>query len=329
MPSLKRRYTIDRKATAMTKVGRIILGADSRHGLWTIPLLVAVFCCAGLAVSTADFASWQNILNLVAQATPLILVSIGQMIVILVRGLDLSVGSVVSLTTGILSLNTPVYLTVPGAIGAAVLIGLLNGIAVTRLRVHPIIATLSMMGIAQGVTMFVRPSAGGTVPSEIVFLVTGQLFGIYMPVIWTAVAVLVAWKIVHGSRLGLHLFAIGGGETASTFGIAEQRNVLAAYVLSSCFAAMAGLFLSGRIASGDPNIGTQYAVESITAVALGGTQLAGGIGSLHGTMIGCGLLALIANGMNLLNVSAFVQTVVKGLILLIVISLQPRKTIGL
>ncbi|MGY8682997.1 ABC transporter permease [Bradyrhizobium sp. UFLA05-153] len=292
-------------------------------------MLVALACSLALAFSTNEFVSSQNILNLVAQAAPLILVSIGQMIVILVRGLDLSVGSVVSLTTGILSLNAPVYVAVPGVMLAAVVIGLLNGITVTTFRVHPIIATLSMMGIVQGITMFVRPSAGGSVPSEILFLVSGKLFGIYMPVIWVIAAILVAWKVVHGSRFGLHLFAIGGGETAATFGIAERRNVLAAYVLSSCFAAAAGIFLAGRIVSGDPNIGTQYAVDSITAVALGGTQLAGGVGSLHGTVIGCALLAVIANGMNLLNVSAFIQTIVKGLILLAVISLQPRKTIGL
>ncbi|MBR0830431.1 ABC transporter permease [Bradyrhizobium manausense] len=313
----------------MSKVGQIFFRANSRHGLWTIPLLVAVCCCVGLAASTADFASRQNVLNLFAQAAPLILVSIGQMIVILVKGLDLSVGSVVSLTTGILSLNAPVYVTAPAAMLTAAVVGLLNGVAVTRFRVHPIIATLSIMGIAQGAAMFVRPSAGGTVASEIVALVSGQLFGIYMPVVWTIAAVLTGWKIVHASRFGLHLFAVGGGETAGTFGIAEHRNVLAAYVLSSCFAAAAGIFLAGRIASGDPNIGTQYAVDSITAVALGGTQLAGGIGSLHGTLIGCALLALIANGMNLLNVSAFIQTIVKGAILLLVIALQPRKNIGL
>ncbi|MGY8661589.1 ABC transporter permease [Bradyrhizobium sp. UFLA05-109] len=313
----------------MSQLGRLFVGANSRHGLWTVPLLVALACSLALAFSTNEFVSSQNILNLVAQAAPLILVSIGQMIVILVRGLDLSVGSVVSLTTGILSLNAPVYVSVPGVMLAAVVIGLLNGITVTSFRVHPIIATLSMMGIVQGITMFVRPSAGGSVPSEILFLVSGRLFGIYMPVIWVIAAILVAWKVVHGSRFGLHLFAIGGGETAATFGIAEQRNVLAAYVLSSCFAAAAGIFLAGRIVSGDPNIGTQYAVDSITAVALGGTQLAGGVGSLHGTVIGCALLAVIANGMNLLNVSAFIQTIVKGLILLAVISLQPRKTIGL
>src|SRR5260370_19354806 len=128
----------------MTKVSRIILRSNSRRGLWTIPSRVAIAGCVGLAASTEDFASWQNILKLVAQAAPLILVSIGQMIVILVRGLDLSVGSVVSLTTAILSLNAPVYLTVPTAILMAALVGLLNGISITRFRVHPIIATLSM-----------------------------------------------------------------------------------------------------------------------------------------------------------------------------------------
>src|SRR5262245_10951152 len=183
-PSLKPRCTAE-GSREMSRVGQIFLRANSRHGLWTIPLLVAICCCLGLAASTADFASRQNVLNLFAQAAPLILVSIGQMIVILVKGLDLSVGSVVSLTTGILSLNAPVCVTVTAAMLTAAVVGLLNGVAVTRFRVHPIIATLSIMGITQGVAMFVRPSAGGTAASEIVALVNGQLFGVYMPVIWT------------------------------------------------------------------------------------------------------------------------------------------------
>lgn len=112
-----------------------------------------------------------------------------QMAVILVRGLDLSVGAVVSLTTGILSLNAPVYFTLPGAVVIAVVVGLLNGFSVTRLRVHPIIATLSIMGITQGAAMLVRPFAGGTVAPEIVSLLNGQLLGIYMPALWTIAAI--------------------------------------------------------------------------------------------------------------------------------------------
>lgn len=314
---------------AGTRIAGVVSARNSRHGLWFLPLLVGLIGGVALAATAADFATTQNLLNLAAQAAPLLLVSIGQMLVVLVRGLDLSVGSVISLSTAILSIDAPATVTIPAVFVMALAVGLVNGVAVTRFHVHPIIATLSVTGIAQGITMLVRPVAGGTIPPIVTMLVNGEFLGIYMPLIWVVVAILAGWKLVHGSRFGLHLFAIGGGDTADTFGIASRRNILLAYVACSTFAALAGTFLAGRIASGDPNIGTQYAVDSITAVALGGTQLAGGIGSLQGTVIGTLLLSMLANGMNLLNVSSFVQTAIKGLILLAVIAIQPRKTIGL
>ncbi len=314
---------------AGTRIAGVLSARNSRHGLWFLPLLVGLVGGVALAATAADFATTQNLLNLAAQAAPLLLVSIGQMLVVLVRGLDLSVGSVISLSTAILSIDAPATVTIPAVFVMALAVGLVNGVAVTRFHVHPIIATLSVTGIAQGITMLVRPVAGGTIPPIVTMLVNGEFLGIYMPLIWVIVAILAGWKLIHGSRFGLHLFAIGGGDTADTFGIASRRNILLAYVACSTFAALAGMFLAGRIASGDPNIGTQYAVDSITAVALGGTQLAGGIGSLQGTVIGTLLLSMLANGMNLLNVSSFVQTAIKGLILLAVIAIQPRKTIGL
>lgn len=314
---------------AGTRIAGVLSARNSRHGLWFLPLLVGLAGGAALAATAADFATTQNLLNLTAQAAPLLLVSIGQMLVVLVRGLDLSVGSVISLSTAILSIDAPATVTISAVFVMALAVGLVNGVAVTRFHVHPIIATLSVTGIAQGITMLVRPVAGGTIPPIVTMLVNGEVLGIYMPLIWVVVAILAGWKLIHGSRFGLHLFAIGGGDTADTFGIASRRNILLAYVACSTFAALAGVFLAGRIASGDPNIGTQYAVDSITAVALGGTQLAGGIGSLQGTVIGTLLLSMLANGMNLLNVSSFVQTAIKGLILLAVIAIQPRKTIGL
>jgi ribose transport system permease protein len=152
-----------------------------------------------------------------------------------------------------------------------------------------------------------------------------------------------AWKLLYGARLGLHLFAIaiaiaiaiGGGvasgrpEAARSFGIADRRTILTAYVLSACFAALAGVFLAGRISSGDPNVGPPFALDSITAVVIGGTQLSRGIGSLHGTVIGAVMMALLSNGMNLSNLSAFVQTAIKGAILLAVVALQRRNRMGL
>ncbi|MDF1776209.1 MAG: ABC transporter permease, partial [Rhizobiaceae bacterium] len=145
----------------------------------------------------------------------------------------------------------------------------------------------------------------------------------------------IAWKIIHGSRFGLHLFAIGGGiasgtdEATHNFGVADKQKILLAYVGCSCFAALAGIFLAGRIVSGDPNVGLLFEMDAITAVAIGGTQLSGGVGSLHGTVIGALVMALLANGMNSANISAFVQTAIKGVILLLVVGLQSRKKMGL
>jgi ribose transport system permease protein len=307
----------------------LLAGRNSRHGLWFIPVLLTCVVCVWLFLRTDDFQNKQNLLNLVAQATPLTIVAIGQMMVVLVRGLDLSVGAVISLSTAILALDGPAWVLLPSVFLAAGLIGFINGIVVTRLNVHPIIVTLSVMSVVQGITMLIRPVAGGTVPKIVTHLVTGDVFGIYMPLIWFTLVIVLGWKLIHGSRFGLHLYAIGGGDVAHSFGISDKRNTVLAYILCSGFAALAGIFLAGRVASGDPNIGTPFAIDSITAIALGGVQLAGGIGSVHGTVVGAVLLALLANGLNLESVSAFVQTVIKGAILLLVVALQPRKNIGL
>lgn len=308
----------------------LITGQNSRQGLWLLPLAMSLTAAAVLAMRSEIFTGGQNFVNLVAQATPMIIASLGQLIVVLIGGLDLSVGSVISMATAILVLDAPLWILLLSIVGGAVLIGLANGFIIARLNVHPIIATLSTMSIVQGITLVIRPVAGGETPAAITQLVATGPFGVPMPLLWTGAAILIGWKLVHGSRFGLHLFAVGGGrEHAASFGINTTRIIVTAYVLSSVFAAAAGVFLAGRIASGDPKIGALFAVESITAVALGGVQLAGGVGSVLGGLTGAAFLALLANGMNLEHVSAYVQTAVKGLILLAVIALQPRKNIGL
>jgi ribose transport system permease protein len=288
-----------------------------------------------LSVGTAQFFRPENLFNLVAQAMPLTITAIGQLFVVLVGGLDLSVGSVISFTTAILALDVPGYITLPGVIVLAAIIGATNGLVVTRFSVHPIIATLAMQYIVLGITRILRPTSGGTVPEIVIQSVSGSILGIPMPIFWGIAVTFIAWKLLYGTRFGLHLFAIGGGNAAGTedaarnFGLAVKRNIVLAYVASSCFAAIAGIFLAGRIVSGDPNVGLLFELDAITAVAIGGTQLSGGVGSLQGTVIGALALALLANGMNLLNVSPFVQTAVKGTILLLVVGTQTRKRMGL
>lgn len=314
---------------------KILHARTSRQGLWILPLVMAVTISAALAILTKEFAGTENLTNLVAQAMPLVITAIGQMFVIVIGGLDLSVGSVVSFTTAILSLNASTYVLIPAVFLSAALIGLTNGVVITRFNVHPIIATLAMQYIVLGITRVLRPVSGGTVPDIVIQSVKGSILGIAMPMIWGVVVVLIAWKLLHASRFGLHLFAIGGGiasgteDTARNFGIPVRRNIILAYVACSCFAALAGVFLAGRIVSGDPNVGLLFELDAITAVAIGGTQLSGGIGSLHGTVIGALVLALLSNGMNLANVSPFIQTAIKGIILMLVVAFQSRKKIGL
>lgn len=283
-----------------------------------------------LSFRSGAFFGTQNLSNLFAQATPLIIAALGQLIVVLIGGLDLSIGAVISMTTALVVIDAPPYVILPIVFAAAALVGLTNGIAVARFNVHPIIATLSVMSVVQGITLLIRPVAGGTTPDFIVDMVGGTILGIPMAFFWVVSMIAIGWKLVHASRFGLHLFAVGGGSAiASSYGISVSRITISAYVLASTFAAAAGIFIAGRIGSGDPKIGDLFAIDSITAVALGGVQLAGGIGSVVGTLTGSAVLALLANGMNLENISAFVQTVVKGLILLAVVAMQPRKNIGL
>ena len=319
----------------LKSIANRLIGRNSRHGMWGVALGVALAICLWLSIETTEFATVENLSNLTAQAMPLIITAIGQVLVVLVGGLDLSVGSVISFTTAILALGGPAWLLLPAVFVLAALIGLVNGLVITRFRVHPIIATLAMQYMVLGATRILRPVSGGTVPDIVVDAVSGNLLGIPFPVLWGILVVLIGWKIMYRSRYGLHLFAIGGGiasrqtDAARNFGISDSRTIVLAYVACACFAALSGVFLAGRIVSGDPNVGLLVELDSITAVALGGTQLAGGVGSLQGTVIGAVVLALLANGMNLVNLSPFIQTAVKGVILLVVVGLQSRKKMGL
>jgi len=278
------------------KLSNLLTGNGSRQGRWFVAFIIAVGIAIWLSVTTEEFLSSENLLNLVAQAMPLIIASIGMMLVVLVGGLDLSVGSVISFTTAILAL-----------------------------------AQFIILGIAR----ILRPVSGGDIPDIVITAVSGSVLGIPFPVFWGIFAILLGWKLVHGSRFGLHLFAIGGGtasgvtDAAHNFGVDDKNKVLLAYVGSSCFAALAGVFLAGRIVSGDPNVGLLFEIDAVTAVAIGGTQLAGGVGSLHGTVLGAVVMALLANGMNLANISPFIQTTIKGVILLLVVGIQSRKKMGL
>lgn len=297
--------------------------------LSALPVIVLIVILATVLGFSSPYAlSSQNLINILNQQVSLILVTLGQVIVILTAGLDLSVGSVVSMTTAIVSHNTPY--AVPLAIAAALSVGLVNALGILRLGVHPILMTLSTMTAVQGVALFVRPIPGGQVPGWMISYASASFLGLPLPVICVAIAVVFASAFIARSRFGLHLLAIGASpESALLGGVNTSRVILFAYLLSSLFACLGGLNLAARLASGDPLVGASFAIDSIAATALGGTQLSGGLGSVAGPVTGVLFLALLGNGLNLLNISTYYQMIIKGALLILAVSAHRRSQPGL
>lgn len=306
-----------------------MFGPDSRSGLNRYVLCFPLCIVAILVLAAPLFFSPVNLFNLVSQAAPLFLAAMGQLFVALVAGIDLSVGSVISMTTAIVASQDGSPIGIVYAVLAGAAVGGANGFIVAVLRVHPIIATLSTMIFVQGVALLWLPAAGGTVPSVIASAVNGSLFGL-PGTFYLIVAVFVLLTLLlQRSRFGLHLYAVGANPLNSRMnGLPDTRIIIAAYMISSLLAVMAGLVLAGRIGSGDPIIGEAFTLNSVTAVSLGGAQFSGGIGSPAGVLSGVLALVLMRNGMNLAGVDPFLQSALTGLLLLIAISFQRRNTMG-
>jgi ribose transport system permease protein len=298
-----------------------------RRSAWPVLALIMVLIII-LGTMSPDILSTRNLLNILNQQASLIAVTIGQALVVMTGGLDLSVGSVVSLTTAIVSLDTP--WAVPLAILAALTAGAINAYGVVWLRVHPILMTLSTMTALQGVALLIRPIPGGAVPGWLVSYANATLFGVPAPVCAALVVALIAGFMLTQSRLGLHILASGGSaDNARLGGVKSDRIIACAYILSSMFACLGGINVAGRLASGDPLVGSQFAIDSVAATALGGTLLSGGIGTIVGPVGGVLFLALLANGLNFLNISTYYQMIIKGALLVVAVSAHRRKSPGL
>ncbi len=199
--------------------------------------------------------------------------------------------------------------------------GLANGLGITRLRVSPFMMTLGMMSISQGIALQLRPQPGGLIPGEFAWLTAGEVAGIPISVILFASVVVVAMFVLNNTRFGRHIYAVGGNEeTTRLTGLPTDRIKLGAYIICSLAAALAGVFLSSRIRSGDALIGTSFGLDSITAVVLGGTSLFGGRGSVLGTVAGVLIIASLSNIMNLIGISTYYQYILKGAILIMAVS---------
>ena len=301
--TLVRRYT-----------GAILLGGA---------LLVLAAYTAG---QSRYFFTERNLGNLVIQIVPLALASIGQMTVILLGGIDLSVGPLISLVTTMASFT---IIDGPGGWGGVLLclvtgliIGGMNSALIVWLRIPDLISTLATYSVVFGLALIARPSPGGSVSEGFADLVTMRLG--WFPVAGLAVLAISATGeilLVKG-RIGTRLYAIGSrSEAAFVAGIRVNKIRCFAYLFCGFMAALAGLVVTARIGSGDPQAGTQFTLSSIAAVVVGGTSVFGGRGTLAGTLFGATLLVMLQNALNQLHVTAYYQYIWTGALLLSAVAL--------
>jgi ribose transport system permease protein len=295
---------------------------------YTVGLPLLLF--ALLALAAPSFLQTQNLVNVSGQIAALLIVSLGQMVVALVAGIDLSVGSVMSLAGCLVATQADPLWGVTLALAMGLCVGLVNGLGVAVAGIHPLVMTLSTMTFLQGLAYLLLPIPGGAVPAALGELANGSLWGVPRPLLWCAVCALAVYLLLHRTRLGLHIFAVGANaRSAHLNGVRAVAVVVSAYVVCSLLAVVAGIYLAARVSSGDPAMGAAFGLESVTAVALGGIQLTGGVGSILGVVTGALSLGLITNGINLLGISPFLRGTLTGLLLLAAVCAQRRRMVGL
>lgn len=282
------------------------------------------------------FFTWNNNVNLWTRITPLVFLGVAQTLVILTGGIDLSIGAIVALTNVIAAslpfvdapANIVLWFIVPLAVGTAA--GLLNGLLITRGGFTPLIVTLAMGVIWDGVSLFILSEPGGNISSGLTQAVTGTIFGVVpIPLILLLVILAAAQFILMKTTFGRSIYAVGGSEKNSIeSGIDCRKTKVAVYCLSGLLAGLAGLYLSGLMNSGDPLVGDPYVLNSVAVAVIGGTSLSGGIGGVIGVLGGAYILDILSNILNLLAISTFYQYVAKGLVLIIALTITSSGSIG-
>lgn len=306
-------------------------------------LLVLVLMVVAMSLLSDRFLTPANGWNIMRQISVNMCLSIGMTMIIVAGGIDLSVGSILALagaiTAGLIKNPVPIpwldiqlEFTVGGGILAGLAVGMFlgwfNGQMVTRVRIPPFVATLGMLSIARGLTMLWTqgfPITG--LGDSFAIIGTANFLGAPVPV-WIAGLLAVAFTIItNKTRFGRYIYAVGGNEQASRLsGLNVDRIKRQIYTLAGGLAAIAGLIVTSRLDSAQPNAGTGYELDSIAAVVIGGTSLSGGRGSIWGTVIGCLIIGVLNSGLVLLDVSPFWQQVVKGIVILLAVAIDRLKS---
>lgn len=298
------------------------------------PLLGLIILIIIVSVLNTSFLEPLNILNLLRQVSINALIAFGMTFVILTGGIDLSVGSILALSSAfianmLVSGFEPILAIIIGCFLGGMM-GMINGLMITQGKMAPFIATLATMTIFRGLTLVYtdgNPITGLGDSMTFQLLGRGYQFGIPVPAITMIITFAVLWVILHKTSFGRKTYAIGGNEKAAIVsGIKVSRFKIMIYSLAGLLSALAGAILTSRLNSAQPTAGTSYELDAIAAVVLGGTSLSGGRGRIVGTLIGALIIGTLNNGLNLLGVSSFYQMVVKGIVILIAVLIDRKKS---
>jgi ribose transport system permease protein len=287
----------------------------------------------GFSISSEQFLTTDNIINIVRQVSIVGILAVGMTFVILIGGIDLSVGSVMALTGTIMAglmvnMALPPLLAILLGIALGALIGLISGSLVAQARIPAIIVTLAMMEVARGSGLLYTggyPLSG--LPDTFAFLGRGYVFGVLpTPILIMALVYILAYIILNHLPMGRYIYAIGGNEEAVRLsGIKVKKYKTLVFVISGITAAISGMIITSRLMSGQPTAGQGYELDAIAAVVLGGTSIAGGRGHIFGTLLGALLIGVLSNGLNLMGVSSYAQMVFTGVIIVAAIYFSSKK----
>jgi len=305
--------------------------------------VVFVAMCIVMSILSPVFLTVANLLNVMTQMASIGLLALGVTIIIITRGIDLSSGSVLAVAA-VVSASTaqtldwgmrmypnlpelPVIVPILVALGVGALCGLINGALIAYTGIPPFIATLGMMIIARGAALLY--SDGRPISSLIdsyQWIGQGNIAGIPVPVVIFLVMALFTYVLLNYTRFGKYAYAIGGNETAAyVSGINVTKYKILVYVYAGLLAGIAALILTARINSGQPGLGNMYELDAIAAATVGGVSHAGGIGTIQGTIVGTMIMGVLQNGLDLLNVSAYWQQVVKGLVIVVAVIFDMKR----
>jgi ribose/xylose/arabinose/galactoside ABC-type transport system permease subunit len=309
------------------------------------PVIALVLLGIYLSLASPHFLRTDNMVNITRQSSVTAILAVGQTLVILTSGIDLSVGAIAAISASaasVLMTQRIVFLGMaigplgflPGLLVALVigaLAGALNGLIITKGRIPDFIATLGTLTIFQGIALLITgglpvPShltatdLKGRLPPQMIWMGAGDIMGIPIAGLIAVLIVVLGWLLLRYTVLGRSLFAVGGNkEAARVSGISIDKTKIITYLLSGLIAAVAGFVLAGRLNSANALMAGEENLRSVAAVVIGGTNLFGGEGSVFGSLIGAVLMGELANGLNLLNVSAFWQRIVQGFVIIVVV----------